>query len=50
MIVRYARARYVDAGGDPRAFDDMLWGEVLDWLAIHDVLDARQSLGSIPEE
>jgi len=23
--------------------------DVLDWLAVHDLLDARQSLGGVPE-
>ena len=36
MIYRYARASYIDQGGDPRAFDDLTWTDVLDWLCIHD--------------
>ncbi|GGO01836.1 hypothetical protein GCM10009030_35900 [Haloarcula pellucida] len=49
MIYRYARAMYIDRGGDPRVFDELSWGEIEDWLAIHDVLEARQSLGGLPE-
>mgnify|MGYP000217450975 CR=1 FL=1 len=41
---------YIDRGGDPAAFDDMSWGAVEDWLAIHDIMEARQSLGGLPEE
>jgi hypothetical protein len=50
LIVRYARARYLDHGGDPAVIDEMSWGEILDWLEIHDVPEARQSLGGLPEE
>lgn len=49
MIYRYAKAAYIHRGGDPRTFDDMAWSEVLDWLAIHDVIEARSSLGGLPD-
>lgn|GEM_PF-4097555 len=49
MTYRYAKAMYIDRGGDPAAFDKMAWGDVLDWLAIHDIMEARQSFGGLPE-
>lgn len=41
---------YVDRGGDPRVLDDLRWSDVADWLAVHDLLEVRGSLGGIPEE
>lgn len=40
----------MDRGHSPDEIDQMRWSDVQDWLAIHDVLDARSSLGGIPEE
>lgn len=50
MIYRYARACYIDRGGDPRTFDDLAWSDILDWLAIQDLLEARSSLGGLPDD
>jgi len=40
---------YLDRGGSPQDFDEMSWGAVQDWLAIHDIIEVRQSLGGLPE-
>lgn len=38
------------AGGDPRVFDELPWADVEAWLAIHDIVEARRSIGGVPEE
>jgi len=49
VIYRYARACYLERGGDPADLDAMPWDAVLDWLSVQDVLEARSSLGGFPE-
>ncbi|GAA3882653.1 hypothetical protein GCM10022627_40180 [Haloarcula argentinensis] len=46
-VYRYARAAYLDRGGTIEDFDAMPWPAVLDWLAIHDILDVRGTLGGL---
>jgi len=46
-VYRYARAVYIDRGGTADEFDAMPWPAVLDWLAIHDILDVRGTLGGL---
>jgi hypothetical protein len=36
-------------GGDPRDLDALPYATIADWLAVHDLLDARQSIGGVPE-
>lgn len=50
MIYRYARACYLERGGNPADLDDMPWSAVIDWLTIQDLLEARSSLGGLPED
>jgi len=40
---------YIDRGGDPRVFDELPWQDIADWLAIHDILEVRSSLGAMPD-
>jgi len=49
ILFRYARAAYLHAGGDPADLNDLPWSTIMDWLVINDVLDARASLGGVPE-
>ncbi|WP_168216016.1 hypothetical protein [Halorussus marinus] len=49
-MYRYAKSAYIDRGGSPRVFDEMTWAEIEDWIAIHDIMDARQSFGGVPDE
>lgn len=41
---------YIDRGGDPTAFDRMSWSAVKDWLAVHDIMEVRQTLGGLSED
>jgi len=50
VLYRYARAAYLSAGGDPQNLDDLPWRDIMDWLAIQDILDVRSSLGGLPDE
>lgn len=49
MIVRYAQACFMHRGGDPRLLEDIDIQYILDWLAVHDLLDARGGLGGVPD-
>lgn len=40
---------YLHQGGDPRVFDDLPMRDIAAWLSIHDILEARQSLGEVPK-
>lgn len=43
------RALYLDRGGDPSDLDDIPYQDIDAWLTIVDLLDARRSLGGIPD-
>lgn len=36
-------------GGDPRLLEEIDQRYILDWLAVHDALDARSGLGGLPD-
>lgn len=48
-MLQYARAMYLDRGGDPRVLEDLPWRDIAAWLSIHDILEARRSIGHVPE-
>lgn len=43
----YAKAVYLDRGGDPSVIDDLPWQTVAAWLSIHGLLEQRASLGGL---
>lgn len=49
MIVRYAQACFMHHGGDPRLLEELDTRYLLDWLAVHDLLDARGGVGTLPD-
>jgi len=46
----YARALYIDRGGDPRVFDDIAWEDIEAWLSIVPILDERRALGGLADD
>jgi len=50
LIYQYARALYLDRGGDPRDLADIPWRDIEAWLAIHDTLDSRRAIGGVPND
>lgn len=50
MLFRYAKVLYIERGGDPRDLESLRWGELMDWLWVQDALEARSSLGALPDE
>lgn len=49
MVYRYARSVLMHHGHSPDDIDDYPLPAILDWLAVHDVLEQRSSIGGVPE-
>lgn len=49
LVYRYARAALMDRGHSPQEIESYRWSTILDFLAVHDVLDAPASLGGMLE-